>query len=246
MTHEHKSSTPSATGDAPQEPQQQPQAAGGQPGGAGTPAQRAWQAVRQHRLVAGIAAVAVAAVIAGVASGSLNGTTSSASAGGSSGGSSGSAASAAGSVAGDALQTYAKPAPAAAFSLPALGDAGQKISLSQYQGKPLIVNFWASWCGPCQQETPLLARFYKSNAGKVPMLGIDVADSSASATAFIKAKGVSYPIAVDAALAASDAYDVIAMPQTFFLDAQHRVVQRVWGAVTQAELEQGVRLMQTR
>jgi cytochrome c biogenesis protein CcmG/thiol:disulfide interchange protein DsbE len=129
------------------------------------------------------------------------------------------------------------------FTLNALADPGQHITLSQYQGKPLIVNFWASWCEPCQQETPLLASWYKQQHGHVILVGLDENDSAASALKFARAKGVSYPVGVDPALTAANAYGVSALPQTFFLNAQHRIVDRVYGAVTQADLAKGVRLM---
>jgi cytochrome c biogenesis protein CcmG, thiol:disulfide interchange protein DsbE len=129
------------------------------------------------------------------------------------------------------------------FTLTALADPGQHITLSQYRGKPLIVNFWASWCEPCQQETPLLARWYKQQHGHVNLVGLDENDTTASALKFARAKGVSYPVGVDPALAAASSYGVVALPQTFFLNAQHRIVDRVYGAVTQADLAKGVRLM---
>jgi len=134
---------------------------------------------------------------------------------------------------------------APSFTLAALGAPGQHIALSQYEGKPLIVNFWASWCEPCQQETPLLARWYKAQHGKVNLVGLDENDSTASALKFAHAKGVSYPIGVDPApaLATASAYGVVALPQTFFLNARHRIVDHIYGAVTQADLAAGVRLM---
>jgi len=137
------------------------------------------------------------------------------------------------------------PAPAAAgFTLDSLTAPGQHITLSQYQGKPLIVNFWASWCEPCQQETPLLASWYTRQHGHVIIVGLDENDTAASALQFAKAKGVSYPIGVDPQLAAANAYGVTGLPQTFFLNAQHRIVDHVLGAVTQADLDKGLRLMQ--
>jgi len=129
------------------------------------------------------------------------------------------------------------------FTLPALGKTGQQVSLSQYQGKPVIINFWASWCSPCQQETPLLASWYKQQHGKVVLLGLDENDSATSALAFAKAKGISYPIGFDPTTIAASAYGVNALPQTFFLNAQHRVVDHIAGAVTTAELAAGVAMM---
>jgi len=140
--------------------------------------------------------------------------------------------------------TAPQAGPAApAFTLIALGNPGKHISLSQYQGKPLIVNFWASWCEPCQQETPLLARWYSRQHGHVILIGLDENDNPVSALKFARAKGVSYPIGTDPGLAAANAYGVTALPQTFFINAQHRIVDQVFGAVTLADLAEGVRLM---
>jgi cytochrome c biogenesis protein CcmG, thiol:disulfide interchange protein DsbE len=137
------------------------------------------------------------------------------------------------------------PAPVApGFTLDSLTAPGQHITLSQYQGKPLIVNFWASWCPPCQQETPLLASWYTRQHGHVILVGLDENDTASSALKFAQAKGVRYPIGVDPGIAAANAYGVVALPQTFFLNAQHRIVDHVLGAVTQAELDKGLRLMQ--
>jgi len=193
---------------------------------------RAARLLAQHKLGVAIAVLLVAAAVVGVASGSLNG-----------------------ARPGEAgTPSGTPPAVAPAFSLPALAAPGQggppgaakgspQVSLSQYRGRPLIVNFWASWCGPCQQETPLLASFYKASGGQVAIVGVDSNDTTAKAIAFVRAKGVSYPVGVDPRLVTADAYDVAAFPQTFFLDSAHRVVDRVFGPLTRATLDKGVRLM---
>jgi cytochrome c biogenesis protein CcmG, thiol:disulfide interchange protein DsbE len=145
------------------------------------------------------------------------------------------------------LATGGSPAPshpaAAGFTLPAVGQTGQQVSLSQYAGKPVIVNFWASWCAPCQQETPLLASWYKQQHGHVVLLGLDENDSTASALKFARAKGVTYPIGFDPNVTVALAYNVDGLPQTFFLNAQHRIVDHVLGAVTKADLAKGLSLM---
>jgi cytochrome c biogenesis protein CcmG, thiol:disulfide interchange protein DsbE len=133
--------------------------------------------------------------------------------------------------------------PAASFSLTALGKPGQQVSLGQYAGKPVIVNFWASWCDPCQQETPLLASWYKQQHGHVVLLGLDENDNATSALKFAHAKGVSYPLGFDPNVTVALAYGVDALPQTFFLNAQHRIVDHVLGAVTKADLAKGLSLM---
>ena len=142
----------------------------------------------------------------------------------------------------------AAPAGAAAdpaapsFSLPALGQSGQKVSLADYAGRPLIVNFFASWCEPCKQETPLLAKFYRTEHGKVAIVGLDENDVLGSAMTFTRNEGVSYPVGFDPEVAAASAYGVAGLPQTFFLDARHRIVDRVFGAVTLADINRGIAL----
>jgi cytochrome c biogenesis protein CcmG/thiol:disulfide interchange protein DsbE len=129
---------------------------------------------------------------------------------------------------------------AAAFSLPVLGHSGQQVSLADYSGRPVIVNFFASWCGPCQQETPLLAKFDRTS--QVALVGLDENDVMSNAMSFTRAKGVSYPVGWDPHFIAANAYGVVALPQTFFLNAKHRIVDRIFGAVTVADLRRGIAL----
>jgi len=148
-------------------------------------------------------------------------------------------------VIGSASGQPARPAVVAApaFSLPLLGDdSGRQVALSKYRGQPLIVNFFASWCEPCKTETPLLAKFYRGEQGKVALVGMDENDSVGNATAFTRADGVSYPVGWDPHFAVGTAYGVIALPQTFFLNAKHQIVDRVFGKVTLASLHKGMAL----
>jgi thiol-disulfide isomerase/thioredoxin len=130
--------------------------------------------------------------------------------------------------------------PAAGFSVSVLGQTSQHISLSQYAGRPVVVNFFASWCAPCRQETPMLARFYRAEGAKVPVIGMDENDSAAAAQKFAAQAGVTYPVGFDPAVQAADAYGVTALPQTFFLNASHHIVKRVFGALTTAQLTTGM------
>jgi cytochrome c biogenesis protein CcmG, thiol:disulfide interchange protein DsbE len=174
-----------------------------------------WRTAGRHKIVSGLVALCVVAslvAIALVASGS----------------------------AGPAGAAADPPAPS--FSLPVLGQSGQKLSLADYAGRPLIVNFFASWCGPCKQETPLLARFYRTEHGKVAMVGLDENDVLGSAISFTRGEGVSYPVGFDPQTIAASAYGVAALPQTFFLNARHQIVDRVFGAVTLADLNHGIAL----
>jgi cytochrome c biogenesis protein CcmG, thiol:disulfide interchange protein DsbE len=147
-----------------------------------------------------------------------------------------------GSASGQAARPAA-PVAAPAFSLPLLGDeSGQQVALSKYRGQPLIVNFFASWCEPCKTETPLLARFYRTEKGKIALVGLDENDTLGNATSFTRADGVGYPVGWDPHFTVASAYGVNALPQTFFLNARHQIVDRIFGAVTLASLNQGIAL----
>jgi cytochrome c biogenesis protein CcmG, thiol:disulfide interchange protein DsbE len=173
-----------------------------------------WRAAARHKVVSGLIALCVAGSLAAIAL--------------------------AGSASGQPPRPAAVAAPA--FSLPVLGHSGQRVSLDGYAGQPLIVNFFASWCEPCKKETPLLAKFYRAEKGKVALVGLDENDVLGNATSFTRANGVSYPVGFDAQLSAASAYGVSALPQTFFLDARHRIVDRIFGAVTLTELNKGIAL----
>ncbi len=139
------------------------------------------------------------------------------------------------------------PPAAKAFTLNLLGHPGQHVSLAAFAGRPLIINFFASWCTPCKRETPLLARFYRDSGGRTLIIGIDANDSAGAAEQFVQAADVGYPVGFDPFPApATTSYGVFALPQTFFLNAKHRIVKHVIGAVTLTELHQGVALMDAR
>jgi len=133
---------------------------------------------------------------------------------------------------GGATATAAKP-----FSLALLGSPARQVTLAQDAGRPVIVNFFASWCTPCRAETPLLARFYRAHHGRVLIVGVDSNDhDTAAARRFLREHGVTYPVGYDPSASVAVSYGVQALPQTFFLNARHQIVRHVTGAVTLSEL----------
>lgn len=142
-----------------------------------------------------------------------------------------------------------RPAPPAAknFTLAELGHPGHVVSLAGFAGRPLIVNFFASWCPPCKRETPLLAKFYSGSRGSVVVIGVDANDEAGPAEQFLRRAGVTYPIGFDPLPASvTTSYGVYGLPQTFFLNGKHRIVKHVFGALTLSQLHNGVALMDSK
>ena len=116
-----------------------------------------------------------------------------------------------------ALAGSSPAAPAPAFTLAARG--GQDVSLAQYKGNVVMINFWASWCGPCRQEMPLLESIYKKyNKMGFTMIGVNVEPDSNAANDWLKATPVSFPILYDRDSKVSKLYDVAGMPSTVIID----------------------------
>ena len=126
--------------------------------------------------------------------------------------------------------------PAPAFRLPALSGTGS-VSLAQYPRTIVVLNLWASWCGPCRQEAPDLEsvwRFYGSL--NVQFLGVDEQDSRASAGAFVTEFGLTYPMAFDPSSALAASYGAIGLPSTYVIDASGTIRFRFLGRVDPADL----------
>lgn len=118
-----------------------------------------------------------------------------------------------------ALPTLAGPAgaPAPQFTLSTRG--GRDVSLTQYHGRVVMINFWASWCGPCRQEMPLLESIYKKyNKLGFTLLGVNVEPDSKAADDWLKATPVTFPILYDNESKVSKLYEVAGMPSTVIID----------------------------
>jgi peroxiredoxin len=108
-------------------------------------------------------------------------------------------------------------APAPAFELNS--NSGKPVSLADLKGQIVLVNFWASWCGPCRQEMPILEQLNHQYRSKgVALIGVNVEPDSAAATAWLKATPVSFPILYDLDSKVSKLYEVQGMPNTVIID----------------------------
>ncbi len=101
---------------------------------------------------------------------------------------------------------------------------GENMRLSEYRGDVVMVNFWATWCGPCRQEMPLLDELYQrySRVG-FNLLGVNIDDDSRRAMQMIEELGVNFPVLFDATKQVSELYDVDAMPVTVIIDREGTV-----------------------
>ena len=126
--------------------------------------------------------------------------------------------------------------PAPAFDLPPLDGHGS-VRLAALRGRPVVVNFWSSSCGPCQRESPAIARVAAALRGKVTFVGIDTADSKSAARAFATRTHMTYQLAYDPAASAAGQYRVPALPETVFLTSSGTQILGVnLGALTAQHL----------
>lgn len=123
---------------------------------------------------------------------------------------------------------------------PVLGEPDTRLSIpEQAGGHPLVVNFWASWCGPCRAEQPQLNDVAERFAGDVAFLGVNVQDPEANALAYVREFSPPYPSIADPAGTYTASFEGVGpntMPSTILVDAQGRVAARILGATSDTEL----------
>jgi peroxiredoxin len=125
-------------------------------------------------------------------------------------------------VAGSASSAIAPTTPAPDFSLHAM--SGPNMRLKDQRGRVVMVNFWATWCAPCQQEMPQLNRLYqKYRSSGFVLLGVNVDDDSSKAADLATKLGITFPVLLDADKTVSKLYDVSTMPSTMLIDRDGKV-----------------------
>lgn len=118
--------------------------------------------------------------------------------------------------------------------------AGKEVSLSDFKGKPVVVNFWASWCPPCKEEMPYFNEVYKELGDEVQFMMVDLVDGSRetvdTAKAFIKDNGYDFPVYFDTDQEAAIAYGIYSIPTSIFIDEEGKVVKSITGTMTKGDL----------
>ena len=121
---------------------------------------------------------------------------------------------------------------------------GNEAKLSDFAGKPIVLNFCASWCGPCQMEMPDFEEMYQRYGQEVEFVMVNMTDGGQetldSATSFITEKGYTFPVYYDTKMEGAYNYQVYSLPMTFFLDENGNVVASNRGMISGENLQQGI------
>ncbi len=120
---------------------------------------------------------------------------------------------------------------------------GEPAASADYSGKPLIINFWASWCSPCRAEMPELIEAYETHKDDIQFIGVNFRDTKALANRFYDEFEVPYESFFDQSGKIGFSYGVRALPATFFIDSDGMILGRQLGALDREELDAGIELL---
>lgn len=131
----------------------------------------------------------------------------------------------------------AQPGGAAhAFSLEDVRAPKRQLSLAEYFGRPVVLNFWASWCVPCQREMPAFESAHRQLGARVVFIGVDTKDARRAARDFLQETGVTYDSGYDPDGTVADAYGLYGLPSTVFISANGKIVDRHSGEIAHDQL----------
>jgi thiol-disulfide isomerase/thioredoxin len=124
---------------------------------------------------------------------------------------------------------------------------GNEVNLSDFIGKPVVLNFWASWCGPCQSEMPHFNELYQERKDDVHFLMVNMTDGSRetldTAKSYIEGQGFAFPVYYDTKSDAAITYQVYSLPTTYFIDREGYAVAKVMGAIDKETLQTGISMI---
>jgi cytochrome c-type biogenesis protein len=129
---------------------------------------------------------------------------------------------------------------APSFRLANVRESDPDVSLSALSGRPVVINFWASWCGPCTREMPAFEAVHRKLGPKASFVGIDRQDARSDALKFLSRTGVTYPSGYDPEGKLDTAYRLRGTPTTVIVDAGGRITDHLTGPVTAATLEEAL------
>lgn len=125
---------------------------------------------------------------------------------------------------------------------------GNEVTLSEHFGKPLVVNFWASWCPPCKEEMPDFEKVYQEMGDQVTFMMVDLVDGARetveTGTNYIATEGYTFPVYFDIRQEAAYAYAITSIPTTLFINAEGELVTNAVGAIDEETLKKGIALIQ--
>ena len=130
-----------------------------------------------------------------------------------------------------------------------LDSEGNEVNLRDFVGKPMILNFWASWCGPCKMEMPDIEKAYRQYGEEIHFLIVNCTDGSRetvdNAKEFIEGEGYTFPVYFDTTSMGAYTYGASSIPLTFFIDSEGNLVTYYIGAMSESILKQGIDMIYT-